>query len=143
MSGTPSRALPHWRMCARARAGAKGRDPEGSEAREGVAGVSLRVALFTDSYRPTVDGVVNSVLATRQSLEAHGHRVFTFAPEDPDNGHSVERDTIFLKAKGFRPYPGYRLAIFPGRELEALSDLDVDIIHSHGIGFMGIKSLWC
>jgi len=105
--------------------------------------VSLRVALFTDSYLPTVDGVVNSVLATRRELEAHGHRVFVFAPEDPDNGHAVERDTIFLRAKGFRPYPGYRLAIFPGREIEALSDLDVDIIHSHGIGFMGIKSLWC
>jgi len=105
--------------------------------------VSLRVALFTDSYRPTVDGVVNSVLATRQSLEAHGHRVFTFAPEDPDNGHSVERDTIFLKAKGFRPYPGYRLAVFPGHEISVLSDLDVDVIHSHGVGFMGIKGLWC
>ena len=105
--------------------------------------MSLRVALFTDSYLPTVDGVVNSVLASRRELEAHGHRVFVFAPEDPNNGHHVERDTIFVKAKEFRPYPGYRLAIFPGHELEALNDLDVDIIHSHGIGFMGIKGLWC
>jgi len=105
--------------------------------------MSLRIALFTDSYLPTVDGVVTSVLATRRELEAHGHRVFTFAPEDPNNGHHVERDTIFVKAKEFRPYPGYRLAIFPGHEIEALNDLDVDLIHSHGIGFMGIKGLWC
>jgi len=105
--------------------------------------VSLRIALFTDSYLPTIDGVVNSVLATRRELEAHGHEVFVFAPADPNNGHHVERGTIFLRAKEFRPYPGYRLAIFPGKEIEALSDLDVDIIHSHGIGFMGIKSLWC
>ncbi|HTD81546.1 MAG TPA: glycosyltransferase, partial [Thermoplasmata archaeon] len=76
-------------------------------------------------------------------MEAHGHRVFTFAPEDPNNGHHVERDTIFSRAKEFRPYPGYRLAIFPGHEIEALNDLDVDLIHSHGIGFMGIKGLWC
>lgn len=105
--------------------------------------MSLRIALFTDSYLPTIDGVVNSVLATRRELEAHGHEVFVFAPADPNNGHHVERGTIFLRAKEFRPYPGYRLAIFPGKEIEALSDLDVDIIHSHGIGFMGIKSMWC
>lgn len=103
----------------------------------------MRIALFTDSYLPTVDGVVTSVLATRHELEAHGHKVFVFAPEDPGNGHRLERDTIFVKAKEFRPYPGYRLAIFPGHEIEVLSDLDVDVLHSHGLGFMGIKGLWC
>ncbi len=90
-----------------------------------------------------MDGVVTSVLATRRQLEAHGHRVFVFAPEDPNNGHGVERDTIYVKAREFRPYPGYRLAVFPGHEVEVLEDLDVDILHSHGVGFMGIKGLWC
>jgi len=105
--------------------------------------MALRIALFTDSYLPTVDGVVTSVLATRRQLEAHGHRVFVFAPEDPNDGNRVERDTIFVKAREFRPYPGYRLAIFPGHEVEIVDDLDVDVLHSHGVGFMGIKGLWC
>ncbi|TLZ90124.1 MAG: glycosyltransferase family 4 protein, partial [Methanobacteriota archaeon] len=39
--------------------------------------------MFTDSYLPTVDGVVTSVLSTRRQLEAHGHEVVVFAPEDP------------------------------------------------------------
>ena len=43
----------------------------------------MRIALFTDSYLPTVDGVVTSVLSTRRQLEAHGHEVVVFAPEDP------------------------------------------------------------
>src|SRR3989442_1499386 len=44
---------------------------------------AVRIALFTDSYLPTVDGVVTSVLTTRRQLEAHGHEVVVFAPEDP------------------------------------------------------------
>src|SRR3989442_1863833 len=39
----------------------------------------MRIALFTDSYLPTVDGVVTSVLSTRRQLEAHGHEVVVFA----------------------------------------------------------------
>jgi len=105
--------------------------------------MSLRIALFTDSYLPTVDGVVNSVLTTRRELEARGHRVFVFAPEDPSNGHHTEPNTFYVKAKAFRRYPGYRLAIFPGHEIDEVNALDLDIIHSHGIGFMGIKGIWC
>src|SRR3989454_5335281 len=108
--------------------GAEGLDAEGSSNRARVAPMSLRIALFTDSYLPTVDGVVTSVLATRRELEAHGHRVFTFAPEDPNNGHHVGRDTIFVKAKEFRPYPGYRLAMFPGRGTGPLKASGIDVI---------------
>ena len=32
----------------------------------------MKIALFTDSYLPTVDGVVTSVLTTRHQLEADG-----------------------------------------------------------------------
>ena len=103
---------------------------------------NLRVALFTDSYLPTVDGVVNSVLTTKRALEARGHTVFVFAPEDPDNGDHVEPDTVFIKAKAFRHYPGYRLAMFPGHEMDQVRELGVDIIHSHGVGFVGIKALF-
>src|SRR5439155_15969767 len=76
----------------------------------------MRIALFTDSYLPTVDGVVTSVLSTRRQLEAHGHEVVVFAPEDPRRRGMREAGTIYVRAKEFRHYPGYRLAMFPGRE---------------------------
>ncbi len=107
-----------------------------------LSGNKLKVALFTDSYLPAVDGVVNSVLATKRALESRGHTVFVFAPEDPDNGHHVEPGTVWIKAKAFRHYPGYRLAMFPGHEIDQVRELGVDIIHSHGVGFVGIKALF-
>src|SRR5207237_946649 len=42
----------------------------------------------------------------------------------------------------FHHYPGYRLAMFPGREVDLIKDLGIDVIHIHGVGFVGIKGLW-
>lgn len=102
----------------------------------------MRIAIFTDSYLPTVDGVVNSILSTKRQLERDGHDVFVFAPEDPAHPEAREARTTFLRAKAFRAYPGYRLAMFPGREIDQVKELGIDLIHSHGVGFVGIKGLW-
>ncbi len=89
-----------------------------------------------------MDGVVNSVLSTKRALERRGHSVFVFAPADPNNGHHAEPRTVFIRAKAFRHYPGYRLAMFPGREMDQVRELGIDIIHSHGVGFVGMKALF-
>ena len=102
----------------------------------------MKIALFTDSYLPTVVGVVTSVLTTRRQLEADGHEVVVFAPEDPQRRVKHDRNTIFVRAHELRHYPGYRLAMFPGREVDQVKDLGVDVIHIHGIGTVGIKGLW-
>ena len=103
---------------------------------------ATRIALFTDSYLPTVDGVVTSVLTTRRQLEAHGHEVVVFAPEDPRRRGKREPGTIYVRAKEFRHYPGYRLAMFPGRETDLIKEMGIDVIHIHGVGFVGIKGIW-
>ena len=41
----------------------------------------MRIAIMTDSYRPTVDGVVTAVLVTKKALEDLGHTVFVIAPD--------------------------------------------------------------
>jgi 1,2-diacylglycerol 3-alpha-glucosyltransferase len=102
----------------------------------------MRIALFTDTYLPTVDGVVTSVLTTRRQLEAHGHEVVVFAPEDPHRRGMREAGTVYVRAKEFHHYPGYRLAMFPGHEVDLVKDLGIDVIHVHGVGFVGIKGLW-
>src|SRR2546422_7537785 len=127
----------------------RGRSSVGGEARESPGlsrvhtGVDLtRIALFTDSYLPTVDGVVTSVLTTRRQLEAHGHEVVVFAPEDPRRRGKREAGTIYVRAKEFAHYPGYRLAMFPGRGTDLIKEMGVDRIHIHGVGFGGVKGVW-
>ncbi len=102
----------------------------------------MKIALFTDSYLPTVDGVVTSVLTTRRQLEADGHEVVVFAPEDPRRRVRRDPNTIFVKAHELRHYPGYRFAMLPGREIDRVKELGIDVIHIHGVGTVGIKGLW-
>ncbi len=102
----------------------------------------MKIALFTDTYLPAVDGVVTSVLATRRQLLADGHEVVVFAPEDPKRRGANEPGMVYVRAKEFRTYPGYRLAMFPGREVDLVKDYEIDVIHSHGVGFVGVKGLW-
>jgi 1,2-diacylglycerol 3-alpha-glucosyltransferase len=43
----------------------------------------LRIGFFTEIYRPVVNGVVASIDALAQGLEARGHSTFCFAPHMP------------------------------------------------------------
>ena len=102
----------------------------------------MKIAVFTDTYLPTVDGVVTSLLSTKWELERQGHEVVVFAPQVPGNGLGREEDVVWVRAREFRHYPGYRLAMLPGREVELVEGIGADIVHSHGIGFMGVKGMW-
>src|SRR3989442_1933265 len=102
----------------------------------------MTVAIIAATCLPTVDGVVTSLLTTKRELERLGHEVVVFAPQAPGNGTGREDDVVWIRAREFRSYPGYRLAMFPGREVEWIEKLRPDIVHAHGIGFMGLKGMW-
>lgn len=101
----------------------------------------MKIAMFTDTYLPTRDGVVTSILMTKQRLEELGHEVFMFAPE-PDNDADREKGVYYFRAVSFDKYPGYRVAMFPTNKCEILEDLDVDVIHTHGLLAMAVRSMF-
>ncbi|QLH75740.1 MAG: glycosyltransferase [Methanomassiliicoccales archaeon] len=96
--------------------------------------------MFTDTYLPTRDGVVTSILNTKRELEAQGHEVFIFAPE-PYDRVSRDPDVFYFKAKAFRSYDGYTVAMFPTEKCSILRGLGVDVIHTHGLFFQGLRSM--
>ncbi|MDR0508411.1 MAG: glycosyltransferase [Candidatus Methanoplasma sp.] len=99
----------------------------------------MRIAIMTDSYLPTRDGVVTAVMTLSKSLRDLGHTVFIIAP-DPGEGQR-EQGVYYFPAMKFRKYPDYFLPIFPSGKRGLIESLDVDIIHIHGVAFMAIKGL--
>ncbi len=100
--------------------------------------------MFTDSYYPAVDGVVNSVSTVSKELEKIGHEVFIFAPEPTDGekiGDITRGGTFFFKSMKFRHYPQYRTAFLPSNKTRMLDRLGIDLIHTHGITTVGLKGL--
>ena len=69
-----------------------------------------------------------------------GHKVTVFAPE-PENGHR-EDGVQYFRSISYKRYPGYTISPFPTNKCEILRDLGVDVIHTHGVLFMGVRSMF-
>ena len=102
----------------------------------------MKIAMFTDSYYPAIDGVVVSLTTTSKELKRRGHEVVVFAPEPlTDSLKTFPDRVVWLPAYGFKKYPGYRNGMFPSSIVSLVRKESPDIIHSHGISFMGIQAL--
>jgi 1,2-diacylglycerol 3-alpha-glucosyltransferase len=99
----------------------------------------MRIAMVTDSYYPTKDGVVTSVSITKKALEEKGHEVFVVAP-DPGEKDRLE-GVIYVGSIRFRSYEGYFIPIMPSMALRKLERLGIDVIHIHGVAVMALRGL--
>ncbi|MBU4533278.1 MAG: glycosyltransferase family 4 protein [Eubacteriales bacterium] len=103
----------------------------------------MRIAVFTDSYRPYTSGVVRSIETFSEELDALGHRVHIFAPRyGPLAG--VEDAVYRFYSFPSPTNPEFNIAIPISLRLKAtLRRLGVDIIHVHSpfmLGRMGARS---
>ena len=101
----------------------------------------MRIAVFTDTYFPTVDGVVRTVSTMKRELTKMGHECLIFAPAAQGERSHRTDDVIYCKSMKFKLYPEYSLPIFPCRIGEMIKADDIDIIHSHAIAFMALRAL--
>jgi len=101
----------------------------------------MRVAMFTDAFYPTLDGVVISIDTTVRALRALGHDVTVFAPAAPPPLPAYDQ-VVWLPARPYRSYPGYYVSIYPSDKTSQLRQLKVELIHAHSIAFMGIRALF-
>jgi len=102
----------------------------------------LRVAFYTDTFLPAVDGVVTSILNAKKELERNGHTVYVFASGSGDARRAIKdyRNVFVARGIRLRSYPQYSIAIFPSFDSLRLSK-DVDIVHAHTPFTMGMSAL--
>ncbi len=96
----------------------------------------MRIAFFTDTYYPQVNGVSTSVLMLKEYLEKLGHEVYVFTttdPQAPKGEKNVYRVTSipFSSARRIGAFYNWRL----GR---ITKHLGLDIIHTHTEFSLGV-----
>src|SRR3989304_1103394 len=101
----------------------------------------MRIAVFTDSYRPQINGVVTSIDSFVSELKRRGHDVFIFAPSDPK---AIKEKNVFrIRSFEFFGYKGYRVALPAKLMVEfPIEKIKPDVIHIHSpfsVGMLGLK----
>ena len=106
------------------------------------SGRNMKIAIFSESYEPVVNGVAVSIATLKRLLEERGHTVCAFAPKYP--GH-IDLDPHTYRFPSWRPpiAKDYPLA-FPWSVSckRAFANLKPDIVHTHTpfmLGNVGLR----
>lgn len=101
----------------------------------------MKIAMLTDSYYPTRDGVVTSVTTLRTSLEKMGHEVWVIAPDPGKKLRTNDGRVIWIRAVEFRSYKGYYVPVLPALDSENIRKHGFDILHIHGVATMAVRGI--
>ncbi len=102
----------------------------------------MKIAFFTETYEPQVNGAVTSINVFSEELTKRGHTVDIFAPAPGPGKHGKSRVYRF-KSITFFPYPEFKAALPSSRVYEIVKENEYDIIHTHGpfaLGYQGWKA---
>ncbi|MEX2534010.1 MAG: glycosyltransferase [Trueperaceae bacterium] len=100
----------------------------------------MRIALFTETFLPKINGVVTRIVRTLEQLRELGHEVLIFAPHHPPAEYAGFR-VVRVPGVPFRPwYPELVLGMPRprlGRELDAFAPDVVHVVNPVILGLWG------
>ncbi|WP_162328675.1 glycosyltransferase family 4 protein [Synechocystis sp. CACIAM 05] len=103
--------------------------------------LAMRVALFTETFLPKIDGIVTRLKHTVENLQRQGHQVLVFCPE---GGLKEYKGAKIHGVKGMPLplYPELKLA-FPSPQIkQALLKFKPDLIHVVNPAVLGLGGIY-
>lgn len=98
----------------------------------------MRIAIFSDTFTPEINGVVSSVVTLKEGLEASGHEVFVVTTHPSLLSITYENRVLRLPGLQLKQMYGYVLTSpIHVRAYKLIKEMKVDLIHAHtefGIG---------
>ena len=102
----------------------------------------MRIAIFTETYLPQINGVVTHIKILKEGLESLGHTVLIVTADSKTRRHYIKDDVLHCPAHNLKRIYGLDLASPVSRaRLHYLKEFAPDIIHIHNefsIGLSGI-----
>ena len=101
----------------------------------------MRIALFTETFLPKVDGIVTRLRHTIEHLERNGDRVLVVAPE---GGLTEYKGAKVYGVPGMPLplYPELKLALPPIGTKNAIEEFQPDLIHVVNPAFLGVGGIY-
>lgn len=102
----------------------------------------MRIALFSDTYLPEINGVAIHVAALKEGLEALGHEVLVVTTTPKDKTSFDSNGVLHCPSIQLKKIYGYGLSMpINMRQFNIIRKFNPDVIHIHtefGIGLFGI-----
>ena len=95
----------------------------------------MRIAIFTDTYPPYVNGVSTSTFNLANILTANGHEVLVIAPRFNEGKLEQVGNVLYVPGIYLKRYYGFRLTnIFASEPFKIIKKFKPDVIHNQTIG---------
>lgn len=101
----------------------------------------MRIAFFTETFLPKVDGIVTRLTRTLPHLVAAGDEVLIFCPEGAPEHHGGAR-VVGVPALPLPLYPELKLALPRPAVSEALDRFQPDLVHVVNPAVLGLGGIW-
>jgi len=101
----------------------------------------VKIAFFTETFLPKVDGIVTRLTKTIEYLVKNGDDVIVFCPEGSPNNYKGAK-IVGVAAMPLPLYPELKLGL-PGPAVsEALEEFQPDLIHVVNPAVLGLGGIW-
>ncbi len=101
----------------------------------------MKIAFFTETFLPKVDGIVTRLTKTVQHLVADGDEVLIFCPEGAPASYMGAR-VVGVPAMPLPLYPELKLALPRPAVAEALERFQPDLVHVVNPAVLGLGGIW-
>ena len=101
----------------------------------------MRIAFFTETFLPKVDGIVTRLTKTLPHLVAAGDEVMVFCPEGAPANHAGAQ-VVGVPAMPLPLYPELKLALPRPAVSEALERFRPDLVHVVNPAVLGLGGIW-
>ena len=99
----------------------------------------MRIAIFTDTYPPYINGVSTSTFNLANCLKAKGHEVLVVAPRPTDGKMEQVGDVLYIPGLDLKKLYGFRVTnIFSNKPLSIIKKFNPDVIHNQTDFTIGI-----
>ena len=101
----------------------------------------MKIAFFTETFLPKVDGIVTRLTKTIECLVKNGDEVIVFCPEGCPSNHKGAK-IIGVAAMPLPLYPELKLGL-PGPAVsDALEEFQPDLVHVVNPAVLGLGGIW-
>lgn len=105
----------------------------------------MKIAMFTDSFFPQINGVVTVIANISKKLADRGHKVYIIAPKYPVDFKEFSYKNVIVKRVSSVPawfYDEFRFtSVFKKELLAYLKKENIDIIHLHTPVMLGWEAI--